>query len=223
VEASVIKVGSESWRFEKSIDELPHVALYVRDALRLEIDNEETDPPRLAGDIADRSDWLDETTRRDAAREWPAWWDAIIGPVAEAPSLPEGGSASGRQRASRHIQYLDPPFWDSLTDHPALRQALTAAFDEASRFAEDLRRRVITESPRPSPDFPYEVIRRAAEAVAAAAGVSLGVLDASASVIYVEGSWWRVPRRGELLSSIGAARDPDQAYRALTAVFMSVV
>jgi hypothetical protein len=48
------------------------------------------------------------------------------------------------------------------------------------------------------------------------------MLDASASVIYVDGSWWRVLRRGELLASIGAARDADHAYTALTAVFKSV-
>jgi hypothetical protein len=223
MEAHMKRVGSESWRFEKSIDELPHVALYVRDALRLEIVNQASNPPRLAGDIADRSDRLDAMIRRDTAREWPVWWEAIIGSVDEASSLPEGGTAFGRQRASRHVQYFDPPFWDSLTDLPALRQAVSVTFDEASQFAEDVRRRAIIESPRPSPDFPYDLIRRAAEAVAAEAGVSIGVLDASASVIYVDGSWWRVLRRGELLSSIGAARDPDHAYSALTAVFKSVV
>jgi hypothetical protein len=212
--------SSESWRFEESVDRLPHLALFVRDALRLTVSPQPTVPPRLSGDIPDLSDRLDETVRRDAAADWVQWWEAITGLAGVTGAPPDAPVARGRERAVTLMQYIDPPEWNSLTEHPALRQAVLATHDDADDFADKVRRSVIRPD-RPPSVFPYPVVRDAAENVAAAEGVRLSLLSASATIIFVSGPWWTLVRAGELLCSDETARISDHAYEALTTAFRS--
>ncbi len=53
------RAGTESWRFAYDIDENLHCVLYLRDVLGFRVEDEGVIPPRLAGEVPDRSEMLD--------------------------------------------------------------------------------------------------------------------------------------------------------------------
>lgn len=213
-----VGTGSKSWRFAESVDELPHIALYVRDVLGLEFDDKHSLPPRLAGHVPDHSNWLDESERRRIGSQWVSWWEEIT----ESAAAPRDFSADHGGKANRpQSPDLDPSEWQSLTNHPELRRAVIRMSDEANRFAHDARLSLITAS-RQHPVFPHDVLRRAANSIAAETGVGIGTLAASASVIRVNGPWWRLLRPGEIICSPDVAHTEDRGYRAIRAAFSSV-
>ncbi len=214
--------GSESWRLEVSVDVLPHVALYVRDAYRLPVADNPHVPPRLADDIADLSGQIDEAARGEAAVDWTDWWRSVIGRAGPPDVTAPTGGARAYARARLLQQVFDPPDWNSLADLPVLREIVIGASQEAARFADRIRRSIRRPGAPPSV-FPRDIVRRAVEHTGALPGVQLSKLDASVSVLFVTGSWWILPRRGELLCSADTARNPDQGYEALVAVFQSLI
>lgn len=222
----MLVAGSESWRLEVSVDVLPHVALYVRDAYRLPVADNPDVPPRLAEDIVDLSAQIDEAVRDEAAGDWTDWWRSVVGRAGppDVPDVPDVTAPTGvtraRARARLLQQVLDPPDWNSLEDLPALREIVIGAYEEATRFADRIRRS-IRRSGAPPSVFSRDTVRRAVEYSGTLPGAQLSKLDASVSVIFVTGSWWILTRRGELLCSADTARNPDQGYEALVAVFQS--
>jgi hypothetical protein len=88
--------GSDSWRFEESVDRLPHLSLWVRDAFGLTQGMDERLPPPLAGDIPDRSGELEDDVRARAAIEWVRWWEAVTGLGHQDPTRLPDSNAFGR-------------------------------------------------------------------------------------------------------------------------------
>src|SRR3954452_15981704 len=117
--------GSESWRFAHDIDQSLHCALYLRDAIGLEVDDRAGNPPRLVGDIPDRSQSLDREATTTAAARWPSWWRAVVGNQALTQLQSSSEQTDSRawlgELASRHRLVVDPPERASLADSPALQ------------------------------------------------------------------------------------------------------
>ncbi|MCP2335838.1 hypothetical protein [Actinomadura rupiterrae] len=197
--------GGESWRLAEDVERLPHVALFLRDVLRLPVEGGPLVPPPLALTVPDLSDrWADPD---GAAAGWTRWWRAI---VAEADLTSQVRDA------------LDPPYWSSLDGLPALRDAVVAVSDEALRFSSRVREDVLSDDGPPRPALPWQMVRDAAEDVAAD-GVPMDELDVSVGVLRVRGPWWRIVRPGRLLCSADLAQDADTAREALRAAFRSSV
>lgn len=122
------QAGTESWRFAESVPTFAHVALFVRDALRLETGSQAV-PPRPVRDVPDLSQRLDPAIRRQAGAEWAGWWEAVIRLEAGVEGAGHGpGPALARAR--RQDLAFDPPEWDSLADRTGLRRAVVAAYEE---------------------------------------------------------------------------------------------
>jgi hypothetical protein len=215
------RAGPGSWRFAHDLDESLHCLLYLRDALRLPIDA--AGPPRLAGEIPDRSDLLGAAAARSAAAWWPSWWSAAATQWAPTQLGPPSDQVDQRrwrrELVARHRQLVDPPGWVSLAGRPALRDAASALWGEACRwFAR-------AEQPYLPPSchdvFAWERVRDRAERAAIDHEVSPAEVNGCAEVLLVEGSWWRLVAPGVALCSVGAARGPDMALAVLGTVFDS--
>ncbi len=70
--------GSASWRFAEGIEQLPVMALYVRDAMGLAVPQGERVAPRLDAVLPDRSGLLDPGQRVAAGAQWASWWHAVV-------------------------------------------------------------------------------------------------------------------------------------------------
>lgn len=204
----------DSWRFEESLGWLPHVALYVRDSLQLSVAVRPTVPPHLTSGVPDLRGLVPPDVRSKAGALWTAWWESLVGVGKDlqppAPIIPQSHPL------------LASPDWESLADRPALQQAVAATFEDGLRFAQDLKRSLLLTRPPPPGFFSQRAIGQAAEAVAAWAGVPSGSLRASATILDVQGLWWMVAGRGELLCSAQSAGSAD-ANEALVAVFRSAI
>lgn len=213
--------GGQSWRFEVSFSQLPHVVLFVRDALALDVGSNSGVPPRLARAVPDLSGRLDEAARHQAGIEWLEWWEGAVGLKGGGSAAAREGTETLREYGRRVVAVFDPPEWASLAGRPALRQAVVATFEDGLRFANNVRDP--GDPPAPPDLFRAEVVRNSAERVAEAAGVPVSSLDAHAEIVDVHGPWWVVSRRAQLLCSAEAARDAQVATQALTAVFESLL
>lgn len=210
------QAGTESWRFAESVPTFAHVALFVRDALRLETGSQAV-PPRPVRDVPDLSQRLDPAIRGQAGAEWAGWWEAVIRLEAGVEGAGHGpGPALARAR--RQDLAFDPPEWDSLADRTGLRRAVVAAYEEGR--SDQVRQSLVLRRV-PLLLFGYEAVRRAAETVAAQAAVRPGSLNASATVIEVRGMWWELLAPGQLLCSVEVATSAD-SHLALTQVFRSL-
>jgi hypothetical protein len=207
--------GRQSWRFDESLASFPHVALFVRDALRLTVHDRPTVPPALAGDIPDLTELIAPGVRADAGEAWTDWWEALIGNVAQQGAQ-DSASDAGIPRSPD--QFPDPPAWPSLDARPALQQAVSATADQGFMFADRLRRTLLLRGPVPI-FFPAKKVGQAAETAAARAGISPGSLAAQAVVLDVRGLWWTLARQGTLLCSVEVTESPELSAEALTAAF----
>jgi len=215
--------GSESWRFAHDIDQSLHCLLYLRDTLGLEVDDEPGNPPRLVGDIPQRSQLLDREATTAAAAQWPSWWRAAVGNQAftqlQSPSDQTDPRDWLRELAARHQLVVDPPEWASLADSPALQDAARALWDEGCEWSNSAREPYLP--PWDEDVFGWEQVRVGAERAAVEHGVTSGAVNGCALVLLVEGSWWTLPTPGASLCSIAAARDPNTIPFILEAVFDS--
>ena len=180
--------GRTSWRFAESVrDDLPHVALYVRDALGLAVAPDPAVPPRLVGPVRDSQDLLPEQERQEAASGWAGWWAAVVDAQADRPEAAGSGLPDLRELQARRERVGSPPDFAALVDRPALRPAVVEAFPAAHRWVG--RRRLSSPLERTG-CFPYRLVRQVAEQVAADRSVDVGDVRAGAVVLDVEGTCW---------------------------------
>lgn len=217
------RIGSESWRFSHDIDHTLHALLYIRDALGLEVDDAGATPPRLSGDVADRSAMLDTAIRRQAAREWPSWWQAAVAQRARTELKPRPSRAGRhewmREVALRHHLVADPPEWSSLAERPALRAAARLLWDESCRWFTPARQPYLP--PERGDVFAWELVRDAAERAGASHQASPGTVNGCALVLVVDQAWWQLFTPGVALCSASAATNPDTTAAILAEVFDS--
>jgi hypothetical protein len=202
-----------SWRFGYGNGNCSYLlaALFARDSAALAIPLAVDVPPLLAEEwLAGESPAglaaIPATDLEAAAGQWLAWWRAQVG------SLPPGGADVAERLswlASRHAAVFDPPDFRSLA---AMRELQAVA-----RAAQQVHPRV----PDRSGSFDYHLIRSVAERTAADFGVPIDAIDATAHVLDVQGSWWRVIGPGCVLCSPAATSNPAVATELLTAAFAS--
>ena len=207
------RAGSESWRFAQDIDQTLHALLYVRDTLGLDVEEARDIPPRLAGDLPDRSNLLDANARREAGRDWSAWWHSAVEAQAKT-QLGAPGAATQEQ-----LRGIDPPEWSSLSGHLALQQAARGLYVEGRRWFEPARQPFLPPTCRDV--FTWELVRDVAEATAVEHGVSLGAINGCALVLVVEGNWWELALPGVVVCSVAAATEPDSTVAILRQVLAS--
>ena len=217
------KAGSESWRFTHDIDQSLHCVLHLRDTIGLKVDDGPDNPPRLVGDIPDRSQLLDREATRTAAARWPSWWRAVVGNQAltqvRSSSEHTDSRAWLRELAARYRLVVDPPEWASLADSPALQDAARALWDEGCEWFGPAREPYLPLSGQDV--LAWEQVRVGAERAAVEHDVTRVAINGCALVLLVEGSWWTLPTPGAALCSIAAARDAATTPVILEAVFDS--
>ncbi len=155
--------GSASWRFAEGIEQLPLVALFVRDAGGLDVPANRANPPRLDGSLPDHSALLDSERRATAGPFWTGWWQAVVAQgVRQHQGTPAGldQRAWFRQRADEHRAVFDPPELTSLADRPALREVVRATFEEALRWADARRRTLLLPPEGRHGQFDYDMTVR---------------------------------------------------------------
>lgn len=219
------RAGSASWQFTEGIEEMPLVALFVRDAVGLAVLAGSAIPPRLGGERpGDRSDVLEIGQGDAAGPAWTDWWLQIVSLTVhhwQDESAASDQQARMRQRAAEYRKVFDPPAFASLANSPALREAVRATFEDAVRWA-NTRRRALRMPPQGRPgQFDYDIVRGVAEQMARQYQVSPGAVRGCALVLPVEAKWWARFAPGAVLCSIDAARDPAVAQIVLTDAFES--
>lgn len=218
------RAGSASWRFAEGINKMPVAALFVRDAVGLGVPPGAELPPRLDGEVPDRSGLVSAGQRRAAGAEWVGWWEAV---VAHHVGLQQGAPHGADERAWLQQQVVqagalfDPPDFASLAGRSALRDVLRTTFADALRWADDHSRTLLMPPHGHPGQFDYETVRSVAEQVAQRHRVSPNAVRGCALVLPVESIWWRRCSPGAILCSAHAARDPDAARAALTDAFDS--
>jgi len=231
---AVRRAQSISWRFAESIDQLPLVALFVRDTLRLEVPAGGVIPPRLEGEVPDHSSLLAPVRRDAAGTGWTGWWQEVLARAGRLHLHHPGTRAAGldlvawaRQMAVEHRELdaayppvFDPPEFAGLADRPALRQAVRVTFGEALRWADTQRRSLLFLPARPA-QFDSQLVPAEAEQTAGLHRVDLGQVRACAVVVPVRGAWWHRFAPGAVVCSVHAARDPAVAHTIITDAFES--
>lgn len=71
-------LGTESWCFESKDSGRLDIALFVRDAVQLDVPDSPRMPPRLGSTVPDRTSLLTPELRALAAEAWTAWWDVLV-------------------------------------------------------------------------------------------------------------------------------------------------
>jgi len=212
---------SESWRFAHDFDQILHAVLYVRDCLGLDVEEARGIPPRLAGDIPDRSNLLNSVSRHEVARDWPNWWNKAV----EERGTNQLGTRDverdplRRQIDARHKLVADPPEWSALSGQPALQEAARSLYLEGCQWFSSARRPFLP--PSNQDIIKWELVRDSAEATAAEHGVSVGAINGCAFVFVVEGSWWELVSPGVVLCSVAAATTPASTVAILQDVLAS--
>lgn len=213
--------SSTSWRFAEGVEQLSVVALYVRDALRLELPVDGVVPPPLEPAPPERRDVLSGDQRADAAAQWLDWWRLV---VAHEVRRHQGPPAGMEQRAWARTELadvwalFDPPDFGGSAKRPVLRTALRATFDEALRWADQRRASVRSTD---GSHFDYDLVRSAAEDTIRRHRVEPDAVRACAVVLPVQGAWWQQIGPGAVACSVHAAADPDVAQVALMDAFES--
>jgi hypothetical protein len=212
-------VGTTSWRFAESAgDHLPHVALFVRDAVGLPVAPGPAVPSRLAGTVSDHRDVLREEERQDAGRQWASWWAAILSLEVHSQESPDADLPALRGLAARRERAGSPPNFAALMDRPALHRAVVETFLEAHRWVS--RERLGVRGEREG-YFPYGLVRQVAEDVAFDRSVDAGDVRANAVLLDVEGGWWHLLAPGTVLCSVAATTEPVVAQLVLRQAFES--
>ena len=194
----VLLAGSRSWVLRFDVAELPHVALFVRDATGVEaLDGSTVDPPRLQGTVPDRSALIPEDERSEVASAWGTWWTKIV--VGEIDFGSEISVA--------------------LDSCPTLQRAAIALHREGSDWASEHRSPWLP--PRRNGRRDWAIAKNAAEAAAAERGVPLGDVWADTQLLLVDGDWWQRPAPGVLLYSPSVLADEAMLARLLRDTFAS--
>jgi len=189
--------GSRSWGLTFDVGQLPHVALFTRDALAVQAKrSDRLDAPRLMHKVPDRSALIAGHDRPEAASAWQAWWTMII-------TTPRGETSQRTPDAS-----------------PTLRRAVRELHRDACAWFEEHRDPWIP--PRRDPGRDWPIAKSAAEAAASDRGVSLDV-HAETQLLLVDGNWWQRPAPGVLFYSPAVYVDDIQLHQLLRETFVSSV
>jgi hypothetical protein len=215
--------GRLSWRFEYGNGQASDLrdALFARDVAGLEVPPSHDDiPPPLVAEwlVGQPPPGLAALTAADlaaAADQWLRWWRLLLtNRVSVDESRPPPGAAVETVMAWAKLLYesavFDPPDFDSLASAPELQSVVRATHGARPRGLADR-----------SGSFNYQLIRLIAEQTAAEFGVSMDAIDATAHVLDVQGSWWRVIGPGCVLCSPAATTDPEIAEPLLRELFAS--
>jgi len=211
--------GRPSWLFDENAGGNLDLALFVRDAARLEVSPAPDIPPPLSVAI----DRPLAPPSAAAAAQWAGWWRGLIKfQTGEAvPSLRLGPGDDldawlGAMR-ERHATAFDPPEFESLASVPELRAVASAT------FAADGRPLMPGRPPDRTPPgaFDYHVVSTAAEGAMAEFGVEPGEISGTVHVLDVRGAWSYLAAPGYALCSAQLAEDPAAAAPLLRAVFAS--
>jgi hypothetical protein len=212
--------GKPSWCFTDSADQMPHVALFVRDAVGLDVDDAPGIPPRLADPVPDLRSVAEPQVRAQAAVQWFSWWHALVD--AEAlmhGDTSEGGDLDDRFRWAEREAAGMPPDFAGLADRPELRQVVMATYEKAIRWTEGRHQAV--KRPDVGHTFDWKLIRDVAEEVARDRKVSIGAVHGTALVFAVEGDWWTRFDAGVVLCSDSIRSDRNAARAIVRTAFES--
>jgi hypothetical protein len=166
------------------------LALYLRDALQLEVAAGPSIPPKLNPSVPDWSALLPTASRPQAAEDWVVWWDGIL--------------AGLKQRA--HVRLSDG----------SLRQALHQIPDEEF---DEWKERAQARRPRPDLMFPYDLMSSVAADVAFDRSLPIEQVRGLAVCIAAGGSWWHRPRPQVVVCTYEAALDAGLLPMIMRAVF----
>ncbi|PYG02347.1 hypothetical protein SAMN05216184_101820 [Georgenia satyanarayanai] len=173
--------------------------LFVRDALRLEVD-EPTAPPPLDPAAPDHRDLLTAAERARAAEQWQAWWRAALAHEARY----HGARVTGvplawhrEQAAEREAALGSPPDFAALSGSPELQRACTLLHPELRSWS---RREPPHESPVTA--LQSQDCGDVAAEVAGRWGAELRHVHGVVLAYGVAGPWRRLAAPGVLVSSI---------------------
>jgi hypothetical protein len=205
--------GKPSWCFTDSADQMPHVALFVRDAVGLDVEAAPDIPPALADPVPDLRSVVEPQVRARAGVQWPSWWHALV----DAEALMHGDTSEGddlddRFRFAEREAAGMPPDFAGLADRPELRQVVLATYEKAVRWTEGRHQAV--GRPDVGHTFDWKIVRDVAQDVARDREVSIGDVRGTALVFAVEGEWWARFDAGVVLCSDSIRSDPN-AVRAI--------
>jgi hypothetical protein len=202
--------GSESWTFGHRITQLPHAAIYVRDAVGLEPPPDPVLPPRMGVPDDELREILDEAGRAQAGADWLRWWRGLV--PAEAAEQGQPGEVTQHRfwpGDDGRIAGLGPG------DQSALQHAVVASFDDGCHWLHRLRPPVLAQT------FEWHLVRDVAEDVARRRRVSLGTVRGAAVVLEVDRNWWASFGSGATACSVACAQDPTTAKNVLLEAFES--
>jgi len=195
---------------------MPHLALFVRDALGLPIPAAPEVPPRLLEPPPDRLDLLSDDERQVAGQDWALWWTTVL--RLPAPSMGADPGQGLEAWRARQESAGTPPAFEALADRAALHRVVVQAFPQAHGWVNRLDRGV---GGGRTGWFPFELVRQVAEDVAFDRSVDVGDVRASAQLLAVEGNWWQLIGPGTAVCSVGAASEPAVARQVLRQAFVS--
>ena len=215
---------SASWRFRQADSQLLHVALFTREAAGLRVEPSRNIPPRLTWAVARHSAVLDADERAIAATQWAEWWGRLLAYVDDDAKWSEeerGHEVMERLRlmTERQAHIFDPPEFQSLASTPALRKAVITTFDEGLERFNLSKSNMHASTAAESLD--WDVVRNAAESVAAERGIPPGDLRAVIHILDVEGSWSYLVAPGCALCSASLATDRNATAIVVHDVFAS--
>lgn len=208
----VRRAGSASWRLAVTGSEFAVLALFVRDAIGLVVPSNGDAPPALDASVPDRRPALSDQDRADASEQWLPWWREILD--FEAAVRRSLQSPDDRLRARLPA---DPPEFTALEHVPQLQAAVTASWDDASRWQQQRH------SGRPDSDLGWDLIKKVVDDVAFDHHVPVDTLDGVLMVLPVTGLWWRRTAPRQVLCSEAVTTDSKASYQALYDVFASGV
>lgn len=213
-------VGSDSWFLSMSVDAMPHAALYIRDALGLDVTDDKASPPPLSHRPPDRKFLLTQDESAQARPEWLAWWRLILegearfhDPSSDRTDFSAWHSVIAAERA-RTVG--EPPEFDALAGSPVLRRAVVELFPEASHWRDHTSSRGARE-----PLIPWEITRDVANAVAERYMVSLGRVRGVILILGVDGTWAQILKPGIMICAEACLADSTTAADRLRDVFES--
>jgi hypothetical protein len=193
--------NAESWELRSEVPDEPHIALFVRDALELQIPSTMCEPlPPLEGEIPDLRVLVTEEEREKFGLAYPDWWGSSFRGAALL------AAHRGRNHPAafhRELQAASARFYEPLTSHVQLRQKAAAWLVE--------HRKPHVRRPPDSRRRDWEIARDAVEAAATDLGVAPGELRANTSLLLVQCIWYATPAPGCLLYS-PAVRDDARLF-----------
>lgn len=194
-----------------NISQVMHVALYVRDAFRLQVPESTIVPPPVDGRVVDHSGDMDSERHLRAGGQWLSWWEEILrlegAKALRTLRLPEGVDASGAMRAV-HDRLFDWPTLDALAAWPDLREAVRGR-DDAVRWAGDRKRLFVERGPL-TRGWGNVPINEIAERVVERSRVPSTLVRAAVFLLGVQGDWSALVLPGVLLCSSSLAQDAER-------------